>query len=299
MLLIVGEAIAAYSREIPAGGTAADPIPFAGPFASGAPAIAAYVAAQLGAEVRLVAGVGNDRHGAVLRERLTAAGVHTDNLYEYDELPTATVEITYFADGTRSFGFQVATTAATRITEPELTDLPEQAAWLHLSGSALIFGEPLRSTALAALRRAHRSGATVSVDPNLRPDSLDEPTRRLLVDAIDLASVVFPSDGELEALGLDATALADSGKVVCATHGAAGADLLTAAGRQHVPAPATTVVDADGAGDTFAGGYIAATLAGADPARAAEVAARACAESIAVAGPMEATLTRYPAAGSA
>ena len=57
--------------------------------------------------------------------------------------------------------------------------------------------------------------------------------------------------------------------------------------------PVANVTDPTGAGDTFAGGYIAATLAGADPLEAASTGARAAAESIAVVGPMQAELTPF------
>jgi sugar/nucleoside kinase (ribokinase family) len=64
-----------------------------------------------------------------------------------------------------------------------------------------------------------------------------------------------------------------------------------------VPAVPAEEVDADGAGDAFAGGFIAATLSGADLLQAASAGARAAAESIAVVGPMQAELTPLAAPG--
>ena len=63
-----------------------------------------------------------------------------------------------------------------------------------------------------------------------------------------------------------------------------------------IPAESSDPVDTDGAGDNFAGGYIAASMAGATAQEAARAGSHAAAESIAVLGPMEAELTRYPLA---
>ena len=86
--------------------------------------------------------------------------------------------------------------------EADLAALPESASWLHLSGSALLFGEPLAASAMSALRRARAAGATVSVDPNVRTEALTPASAALLAEALTLAHVIFPSTGELEALGL-------------------------------------------------------------------------------------------------
>ena len=63
MLLIVGETIAAFMRQLTADDDAEELMPFSGPWASGAPAIAAYTAGMLGAPTHLVAGIGQDESG--------------------------------------------------------------------------------------------------------------------------------------------------------------------------------------------------------------------------------------------
>ncbi|WP_203920230.1 carbohydrate kinase family protein [Rugosimonospora africana] len=300
----MGEALAAFMRQLtsPASApraksaaltssTTADDVPFTGPWASGAPAITAYAAGRLGADTTLVAGLGRDHEGDIIRQRLRAAGVNCRESGSGHGLRTATAHVTYFPDGRRAFTFDVAATAAAAVTEADLADLPEAADWLHLSGSALLFGQPLAAAAMAALRRAHAAGARVSVDPNVRVEALTAESAALVTEAIGLAGVVFPSAGELATLGLSVARLTDRGTTVCATDGARGCSIHTSAGTWHVPAVPAKEVDADGAGDTFAGGYIAAALAGADPLEAASTGARAAAESIAVVGPMQAELT--------
>ena len=106
--------------------------------------------------------------------------------------------------------------------------------------------------------------------------------------------MIFPSTGEIEALGLSRAELAGRGATVCSTDGPHGARLETREGTWVIPAESSDPVDTDGAGDNFAGGYIAASMAGATPQEAARAGSRAAAESIAVLGPMEAELTRGP-----
>jgi sugar/nucleoside kinase (ribokinase family) len=292
MLLIVGETLAAFLRQLAADADQ-DP-PFSGPWASGAPAIAAYSASMLGAPTHLVAGIGQDAFGDEIRGRLSAAGVTCHESSGSRLKPTATAYITYYAGGHREFEFEVANTAATAVLEADLASLPESASWLHLSGSALLFGEPLAASAMSALRRARAAGATVSVDPNVRAEALTPAAGALLAEALTLANVIFPSTGEIEALGLSRADLAGRGATVCSTDGPHGARLETSDGAWVIPAESSDPVDTDGAGDNFAGGYIAAAMAGATPLEAARAGSRAAAESIAVLGPMQAELSRRP-----
>jgi fructokinase len=293
MLLIVGETLAAFMRQLAADADQGQA--FSGPWASGAPAIAAYSASMLGAPTHLVAGIGQDAAGDTIRSRLSAAGVTCHESSGGHLRPTATAHVTYYLDGHREFDFAVEDTAATAVLEADLATLPESASWLHLSGSALLFGEPLAASAMSALRRAHASGATVSVDPNVRTEALTPASAALLTEALTLAQVTFPSTGELEALGLTVAELTRRGATVCATDGPHGARLETPGGTWVIPAESSDPVDTDGAGDTFAGGYIAAVMAGATPQEAVRAGSRAAAESIAVPGPMQAELRRYPA----
>jgi sugar/nucleoside kinase (ribokinase family) len=283
VLLIVGEALVAYQRDLGLDGLGA--VEYTGPWASGAPAITSYVAARLGVETHFVGGIGADEHGREIRRRLSAAGVHLDHLQVNDALPTATAHITYRGPDRREFVFNVEGTAATAVRD--VGDLPERAKWVHLSGSALLFGEPLASTALAALDRARRAGARTSVDPNVRPEALTDDLRLALIDAVRRADVVLPSEGELEVLGLDIAELLATGAVVCTTLGPAGAEVRDPQGGvTRLPAIKVRAVDTDGAGDSFAGGFVAAALNGADPVTAALAGLTSAARAVVVDGPM-------------
>jgi sugar/nucleoside kinase (ribokinase family) len=115
------------------------------------------------------------------------------------------------------------------------------------------------------------------------------------------AHVLFPSEGELAAQGLDEDEPPAPGVLVCHTRGAAGA-VLARAGAEPVavPAPRTAEVDATGAGDTFAAAFVTALRAGADPVAAAEGACAVAARSVGVLGAMEAPVVDAgPVAGAA
>ncbi|MFB9832019.1 carbohydrate kinase family protein, partial [Actinoallomurus acaciae] len=124
MLLIVGEAIVAYQRDLGAGGTDTGQA-FTGPWASGSPAIAAYVAARLGVDTRFVGGVGADEGGQVMRRAFERAGVGLEGLRVVPGLRTAVARITYRGGAHREFDFDVRGTAAGAVREADLSTLPE------------------------------------------------------------------------------------------------------------------------------------------------------------------------------
>lgn len=279
MLLIPGECLVIQHR-----GAARDPAPQA----SGAPAIAAWVAARLGTPTAFVGGVGDDSDGELIRSRLVAAGLPPHSIVTKAGRPTATAYVEYFADGTRAFEFHVAGSATTEIAPADLADLPEQAQWVHVSGSAVLFGGSLADTAIEAVHRGRAAGATVSIDPNLR-DELDDPVQRAALRELCLfADVLFPSEDELERLDLDAEQLVSRGVTICQTMAHDGARIRHGDFDQTVAAVARPddVVDPDGAGDTFAGCVIAARLQGADWLAAVSAASVLVARAIAVPGPM-------------
>lgn len=257
---------------------------------SGAPAIAAWAAAKLGAPTAFVGAVGDDVAGALMRDTLTAAGADADAVVVKPDGATATATVRYLRDGSRKFAFNVAASAATALVPADLRDFPERAAWVHVSGSAVLFGGTLADTIEAAVERGKRSGATVSVDPNLRAELGDSTLRRRVARLCEAADILFPSDGELEALGLDEDMVVAAGGTVCHTSAEAGARIRDGDLDERVPAVASVgdVVDPDGAGDTFAAAVIAARLRGLGWAAAVGAAARVVAHAISVSGPMTA-----------
>jgi sugar/nucleoside kinase (ribokinase family) len=283
-ILVVGEAITAFMHY-----PTDEPLDFHGPFPSGAPVIFASAAARLGAHVELAAGVGDDMFGSQFRDRLASDGVSSRSLVVDAGHPTATVFVSYEADGSRSFLFYLDGTAALSVDSDAL-DRAGIADWLHVSGATLWFGGRTASTAWLAVERAIAAGIRISFDPNVRAAVLSRETRRRFDILMGAASVVLASAGELEALGGSEAAIVARGAAVCSKAGAAGAIVATSAGRWSVPAPAAREVDPDGAGDIFAAGYVVAAALGAEPRECARVGVAVASASVEVRGPLESTV---------
>jgi fructokinase len=289
VILAVGEALMEFRRAT-ADGALVTPGRWDGPFASGAPAIFASVAARLGAPAALGAAVGADRFGDALVERLGRDGVRTDAIAALPGRATATAFVAYADSGARDFWYSVHDSAAMGIERAAVERVARDADWLHVSGSTVAFGGGLAEALEAAAAIVLERGGRVSVDPNLRPGTSAE-ARERTVALMRRAHVLFPSEGELAALGLPEDALLHDGQLVCHTRGAAGA-VLSGAGVGPEPvavaAPPVDEVDPTGAGDTFAAAFVTALRDGADPAAAAERACWVAAQSVGVLGAMEA-----------
>jgi len=287
MLVIAGESLVLTTRS-------ADRPEVAHTSASGAPAIAAWVAARLGAPTVFLSAVGDDEHGRLIASTLADAGVDPTRLVIRPGRPTARAAVEYRPDGSRRFDFAVADSAAPTLDVVDLADWPERARWVHVSGSAVLFGDPMAVAVEQLVARGRAAGATVSVDPNLRAELADADARARLSRLCRQAHVLFPSDDELGELGLDEKELVAAGVTVCTTAAAAGARLARPdLAEVSIPAIARPdqVVDPDGAGDTFAGATIAALLAGLAWEEAVGAASAVVARAISVPGPMTVDLS--------
>jgi sugar/nucleoside kinase (ribokinase family) len=286
-LLVVGEALVEIMRPRP--GIPLDtPGPFAGPFPSGAPAIAADAAARAGADVALIATVGNDPFGRLLVRRLSDDGVDTSGIRVADDAVTGVAFVAYDEAGGREFIFHVADAAPSRISRADLGLMPDTAAWIHVSGSSLALSESLAETVLAAVERVLAAGGQVSFDPNLRVGSAGVAAVPPGFDRlIEVASLVLPSAGELEPFEANATSLSRAGAVVCETLGKEGARLHHSGTVTEIASIPTEEVDPTGAGDAFSGTFLAVYVRSGDPLLAAREANAAAAAHVKALGPME------------
>ncbi|MEV7171236.1 PfkB family carbohydrate kinase [Streptomyces sp. NPDC093224] len=252
----------------------------------GAGANAACWAARTGsAEVRLLARVGTE--SARWHERaLVDAGVRPRLVIDPEE-PTGTVVA--LVDGAAERTFLTDSGASLRLSPADWApSLLDGAAHLHLSGY-LYFADRSRELAVVALREARARGVPVSVDPASAGFLAGLGPERFM-EAAAGAHVLLPNADEARLLaGLPqsaavawaAVALSRRVPLVVVTLGGEGA-LIAEGGRitAEVAAHPVEAVDSTGAGDAFAGGFLAARLEGAGPAEAARRGCRAAAEAV-------------------
>ena len=253
-VLVIGEAL----HDIlvgPDGGRQAVP--------GGSPANVAVGLARLGHPVRLATRVGRDAPGRSLRTHLVGNGVElTED--SVSDTPTSSATVALDPRGAARYDFDIHWDLPSSVV-----DLAGGGAPAHLhTGSLAALLAPGATRVLAAVETA-RSRATVSYDPNLRPDLLGPPDReRPRVERLVAAGdVVKASEEDLGWLypGQDihevAARWAGTGpSLVVLTFGGDGAEVLWRHGRQRVPVTPVRVSDTVGAGDAFMSGLLSGLL---------------------------------------
>jgi fructokinase len=235
----------------------------------------------LGWDAAMVTRVGDDADGRTIVATMQAAGIDSGMVEVDDALPTGTTAITLLPNGGHTFN----------VTRP--------AAWDAIVGpkpipdhDVLVFGTlALRDqrSRVAVERLSSRATMTV-LDLNLRPPHYDAAT---VGAAVALAHLIKATEEE-EAivtglLGIESL-FAHRADWVCVTRGSQGAALRSRSGRSwSVPAVATEVVDAVGAGDAFLAGLVDALATHRDPQAAMERAAHLASETLRHRGGMPAT----------
>jgi len=276
------------------------PAIFSGPFPSGAPVIFADAAARLGADVGMVATVGDDAFGHCIADRLRADGLDLRAFRITNERLTGMAFVSYRSDGERSFLFHLRDAAAADVTMAQVpAGYLDGVRHLHVTGSSLSTSTTLRETCHELCRRVHAQGGTISLDPNLRPELMPvEEIRAICQPVLDLATYVLPSGAELMGL-VDAASveeaaweLLDRGvELIALKQGAEGATLFGRHGRVDVAPFEVTEVDPTGAGDCYAAGLITALLRGWDLDVAGAFANAVGALATTRQGPMEGTFS--------
>jgi sugar/nucleoside kinase (ribokinase family) len=274
---------------------------FFGPYPSGAPAILASAAARLGASVGFVGTVGDDPFGRSVRARLLADGIDCAALRVTSERLTGIAFVAYRRDGSRSFVFHLAQSAAALVDTDQLpAGYLDETRFLHIMGSSLTLSEGMRRACYQAAATVHAHGGVVSLDPNLRPElMLAHQIRSICEPVLHVANLVFPSGPELTTLTGAGTAeegarqLLDTGVgLVALKQGEQGSTLYTAQGAKRLEAYRVTEVDPTGAGDCYDAAFLVG-LAEEWPTEVAGLFANAAgALATTRLGPMEGAFTR-------
>lgn len=225
----------------------------------GSPANVALGLARQGVPVRFHTALARDERGERIAEHLAADGVDiVEASWSLDATSSALADID--REGVAHYTFDVTWALP---TEPA----PGPAAIIHV-GSVAAFLEPGASVLERALGRTDPH-TLITFDPNIRaallPDRESVVTRfeRLAAsaDVVKLsdedAAWLYPDDSEDI---LVRRLLATGARLVAVTHGGSGVMLATGDIVMTVPAPAVTVRDTVGAGDTFMAAVIAGML---------------------------------------
>ena len=240
--------------------------------AGGKGANQAVAAARLGAQVKLVARVGQDVFGEAALLGLEREGIDTQHISV--DLETASGVALITVDDTGENSIAVAPGANRRLSPTDVQRA--QAAILDADVLLLQLEVPLETVQMAA-ELAHQAGVRVILNPAPAPGS---PLPPALLVCVDVLTPNEKEAGDLtgapDSLGQAARRLLDMGvEAVVITLGARGALIATPEGQQTVPGFPVEAVDTTAAGDAFNGG-LAAALAEGRPLAEAVRFANAC-----------------------
>jgi ribokinase len=246
----------------------------------------AVAAARLGAATWFVGAVGTDAFGDEARAALDSEGVDVSELRALPDQATGVALILVDASGENSIAVAGGANEA-------LDPANVAAAFDRLRPSAgdvvLVGHEIPTAAATEALRLARAGGATTIFNP--------APATGVTVETLALSDVLTPNQGEATELlalagetegpGPERLAQLVGGGHVLVTLGGRGALLVDQDGAQPIAAPAMTVVDSTGAGDTLNGALAAGLASGMTVLDAARRAVRAASLAVARAGARE------------
>jgi len=258
-----------------------------------------YALARLGVPVRLLGMTGADPFGAQLLATLEGVGVNTRWIARSGK-PTATTVALVNSAGERVFLHRPGVSVDV-LAEPVCFTAELAAGFSHYH-LANVYGLPgVRLNAAESLAAARRAGLTTSLDTGWDASGgwLD-----ILGPCLPHTGIMFVNQDEARMLTGEADPAAAAARLrqlgardVVMKFGENGCAVYTGADCLRVPAFAVEAVDTTGAGDCFAGGFLAALHYGADLADAARFASAVGALSVgrlgAVAGLLSYQETRH------
>ena len=246
----------------------------------------AVAAARLGAATFFVGAVGADDFGTAARAALESDGVDVAELRTLPDQATGVALI--LVDATGENCIAVAGGANVALEPVHARESLERIG--AGPGDVVLVGHEIPTkTATEALRLAKAAGATTLFNPapagDVGPETLA--FADILTPNEGEAAQLVGHDGEPGALGVELLGSMAAGGRVLITLGARGALLVGQEGAQPIPAPAVSVVDTVGAGDTLNGALAAGLAAGLSLAEAAGRAVTAAALATTRAGARE------------
>ena len=279
-LVTLGEAMVALT-PLPPG-----PLRFASLFvksAAGAEMNVAITVTRMGLRAGFIGRVGRDEFGRYLVATIRGEGVDTSRVVVDPEAPTglffkeirhpADVRVHYYRKGS----------AGSRLNPGDVD--PEyvgSARALYVSGITSALSDTCHAAVKKAVAAARARGCRVYFDPNYRARLWNpERARQAWVELLPQCDVVMPSLEEARILAGDGPPADVAGRLLGAgprlvllKEGDRGAWVVDGSSVELVPPPRRgRTVDPVGAGDAFAGGFIAGELRGLGPVESARLGA--------------------------
>lgn len=225
--------------------------------------VAAHVA-QLGHRARWFSRLGDDALGRRVAGQLARRGVDVSVVFD-PRHPTGA----YFKDPGHGVLYYRAGSAAAHLAPADADAIAfEGVPIVHVSGITAAISASAAAFLDRVIEHAHAAGAQVSFDVNHRRALWDAATAAGPLDALARrADIVFVGRDEAETLwrtreAQDVRRRFPEVAELIVKDGDVGATAFTADGETFVPSVRVEVVEAVGAGDAFAGGYLAARLSG-------------------------------------
>jgi fructokinase len=241
--------------------------------AGGAPMNVALHLHKIGAEVGLVAKVGDDKLGNDLIRFIDTFGLNPSMVQVDDNLPTSQVLVHLDKDKNATYEICEDVAWDTIIISDSNRQFAQEAS-VFVYGSLASRFEKTRATLLDLLAA---SSAYKVMDVNLRPPYIEQGIIELLLSKADLAKV---NDDELYLIAKNNGVEGDEEtlmkwmadffdcETICVTKGAAGAILYMNNEFVSHPGFKIQLADSVGAGDAFLGGLISAIIQGEEPKEA-------------------------------
>jgi len=222
--------------------------------------------AKIGIKTAVIGKVGNDGFGDFLVQVLQKHGIDTRGVKRDEKEATSATMVMVHSDGERSFLHYIGANATLRLEDVDM-DLVRQSKVLHVAGALVMPGIDGEPTA-QLLRRAKEMGVITSFDTVWNANSGWMQTIKPCLPYVDY---IIPSIEEAKMLtGKEepediAQVFLDHGvKVVGLKMGERGCYIRTPEVKLAIPRYQVQAVDALGAGDAFAAGFLTGVVKGWD-----------------------------------
>ena len=240
----------------------------------------AISAARQGVKVAYLSAVGDDQFGKIAIDTWLTEGIDVSQVFVDPTSPTGIYFIDPVPKG-RNFTYYRAGSAASRMSSISSSQtILSRTAILHLSAITQAISIAPNEPSFEAIDIVKKNGGRISYDTNLRLNlwGLEE-ARRVINKTLTQADILLPSLDEAQILtGLDNKEdilnfyLQFEPEILALKCGSEGAIVIFEGRKEYIPALNVNAIDTSGAGDTFAGAFLAQIIQGESPFEAARFA---------------------------